>query len=280
MRDNEERLESVALQDESTVVDSQNNALSFVSPTELVYLPSQGKMYSEEHPLHNKDTIELKFMTAKEEDILTNKSLIKKGIVIDRMLQSIIVDKNIKIEDLLIGDKNAITVAARISGYGQEYSVSVDCPSCSEKSVLTFDLAEETITKKSIMVEEKNITEVGHGLFSIKLPKSKIDVVFRLLNGKDEAEITKNFISNKSMESESNSTTQLKRIVVSANGVTNKAEISKFVDNMPAIDARFLRKTLIELSPDIEMKKEFSCSSCGHEEEVEIPFTVEFFWPK
>jgi hypothetical protein len=277
MRDNDERLADLAMQDESPA--SLASPLAFVSPTEMVDLPSEGKLYPQGHPLSGKNTIEIKFMTAKEEDILTNKSLIKKGVVIDRLLQSLIVDKSIKVEELLVGDKNAIMVAARISGYGPEYSFSLTCPECQEKSQEVFDL-QEVRMKDVSEPEDIDVKSVSPGLFSTVLPRSKIEVVFRLLNGKDEAEVTKSFISSKSTEHESNSTAQLKRILVSANGVSDRRELSMFINNMPAIDARHLRSLVNDLSPNIEMKNDFSCSSCDYEEEVEIPFTVEFFWPK
>lgn len=278
MRDNQERFESHSVAESLTTGES-SAPMSFVSPTEIVELPSSGKFYPQGHPLHNKESLEIKFMTAKEEDILTNRSLIKKGVVIDRLLQSLVVDKTVKVQDLLIGDKNALLLSARIAGYGEEYNFSVACPACQTKSQETIDL--QTIEHKQLpSFEEENVTLLESGLFLVTLPKSKVNVTFRLLTGKDEAEITKRLISNKVDENESNATSQLKRIMTSVNGDSDPSTIKLFSEQMPAMDARFLRGLSKRISPDVEMKKEFSCSSCGHEEEVEIPFTVEFFWPK
>ena len=92
-------------------------------PTEEVTLPSKGLLYPEGSPLKN-GVIEMKYMTAKEEDILTNQNLIERGTVIDKLLQSLIVTP-IDYNDLLVGDKNAILVAARILGYGKDYTLII-----------------------------------------------------------------------------------------------------------------------------------------------------------
>lgn len=277
MRTNEERF---AVPDTGDVaVQQQTSELSFTVPTEFVSLPSKGKFYPKEHPLHGKDTLEIKFMTAKEEDILTSQSLIKKGVAIDRMLQNLIIDKNVQVSDLLIGDKNALTMAARISGYGSDYDITVTCPSCQEKCKHKFDLS---------LVEEKELEDFSDlpiesqedDLFTVSLLRTKAKVQFRLLTGKDEADIVKSISDKKITREEKNSTSQLKRILVSVNGNSDKRIIDNFVDSLPVIDAKLLRGLLKKVTPDVDMKQDFECSKCGHEEEVEIPFTVEFFWPK
>ena len=278
MRDNDEKFATPS-SDDGAIMQSQNTNLEFSVPTEIVTLPSRGRHYPPNHPLHGKDSIEIKFMTAKEEDILTSKALIKRGVAIDRMLQNLILDRNIKVEDLLIGDKNAITVAARISGYGQNYTVSITCPECEEKNKHEFDLLllghtkQEDITKLPI-VDNKN------GTFTVPLMRTKVDVTFRLLTGKDEMEIVRSMADNKIAREEKNSTSQLKRVITAVGDVTDKKFIEKFVDNLTVVDAKLIRNLVKRMTPDVDMRQEFQCSSCGHEEEVEIPFTVEFFWPK
>ena len=284
MRDNEERFSALAGMDSpaaTSAPQSDGSLLSFASPTEFVELPSKGKFYPQGHPLHGKDTVEIKFMTAKEEDILTSKALIRKGVAIDRMLQSLIVDKSVKIEDLLVGDKNALIIAARVSGYGEEYEISVTCPDCETKAKHVFDLS-LLEAKESEELSDLDVTQTEHGTFLTKLVKSNVEVEFRLLSGKDEAAILNEMAMKKGKTTplENNSTSQLKRIIVSANGVTDRQQISAFVDNMPAIDSRHLRALLRKINPEVDMNQTFECASCGHEEEMEVPFTVEFFWPK
>ena len=278
MRDNEDRFQ-VPDSGESAAVHSTEQPLSFASPTEIVELPSRGQLYPEGHILRGKDTLEIRFMTAKDEDILTSKALIKKGVAIDRMLQNIIVDKNVKVEDLLLGDKNALTVAARISGYGPEYDVSVTCPSCETKAKHTFDLS-DLPHKEVSALEEMGVKTTPNGTFLVTLLRTQAEVEFRLLTGKDEAEIISESTSKTVKKEEANSTSQLKRVVLSVNGITDKRQVATFIDNLPVVDAKLLRSVIKNISPDVDMVQEFSCSTCGHEEDMEVPFTVEFFWPK
>ena len=126
--------------DNSAPVSVSGDQLSFAVPTEFVELPSGGAYYPEDHPLHKQETIEIKYMTAKEEDILNSAALLKNGTAIDRMLQSVIMNKEIKIHELLIGDKNALTIAARIAGYGSDYAVKLTCPSCFKSTDTSVDL--------------------------------------------------------------------------------------------------------------------------------------------
>ena len=286
MRNNEDRISSLESDDTAAAVQSVNsggqNNLNFAVPTEFVELPSKGRLYPPDHPLHNQETIEIKFMTAKEEDILTSKALIRKGLAIDRMLESIIVNKNIRVEELILGDKNALIIAARISGYGADYEISVQCPSCEEKVKFSFDLS--SLEQKEKELDNLDVEKTENNTFKTKLYKMQNIVEFRLLTGKDEIaslhemEMKKKKQKNNMLDN--NSTSQLKRAIVSIDGVSDKLQISKFVDNMPAIDAKFLRGLIKKVTPDVNMQQDFACASCGHEEEMEVPFTVEFFWPK
>lgn len=288
MRNNEDRLSSSPSSDDSAALTEATKStpsqggLSFAVPTEFVELPSRGKLYPPEHPLHNEESVEIKFMTAKEEDILTSKALIRKGLAIDRMLESIIVNKNIKVDELILGDKNALVVAARISGYGSEYEISVQCPACEEKVRHTFDLSKLEHSEQDFDSIGVEITE--NNTFKSSLYKLKNVVEFRLLTGKDELATLHEMEMKKKNKVktmlDSNATSQLKRAVVSVDGITDKVQISRFIDNLPALDARYLRGLIKKVTPEVDMSQTFECASCGHEEEMEVPFTVEFFWPK
>jgi hypothetical protein len=253
--------------------------LNFVAPTEFVELPSKGQGYSSDHPLSGKDVIEIKFMTAKEEDILTSVTLLKKGIAIDRFMQNIICDKNIKIDDLLIGDKNAILIAARASGYGATYETQVACPNCSTKTEMSFDLTTPKI------LESKYDTDLGinrteNGTFTINMPYTKFAVEVKLLTGKDEKYIAKlNKNRAKGGLAETTMTDQYKRMIVSVQELTERDTINHYVDNMPLRDARHLRLAYKMVSPDIKIAEDFECSTCGHEQELEVPFGADFLWP-
>ena len=259
---------------------SQNeNPFSFVVPTEFVELPSQGKFYPEGHPLHGQTTIEIKQMTAKEEDILTSRALLKKGVALDRMIASLILDKNINPHSLLVGDRNAILVAARVSGYGNEYETTVTCPACAEQVKYSFDLNEAEVYQGTSL-QPSEATANDNGTFTTVLPRTNVEVCFRLLNGADE----KNLMSlveaaRKRKREENRVTSQLRQIIVSVNGDTNPNNISYVVDNMPSADARHLRLVYRIATPNVDLTQVFECTNCDHTQEMEVPLTADFFWP-
>ena len=246
----------------------QASPFNFVIPTEMVDIPSKGQLYPQGHPLHNVDCIEIKHLTAKEEDILTSRSLIKKGLAINRVLESIIVDKRIKVDDLLIGDKNALIVASRIYGYGSDYNVNLICPACESDFSSTINLHEF----KSKEVEfGTNIEKTENNTFVITLPKSEFVLEFRLLTSEDEAAITK--------ESKKGTTSLLKLIIVSINGQSDRFYIDRALQSLPILDASVVKKVYASVMPDVDMSCNIECPHCGTESKMEVPLTAEFFWP-
>jgi len=279
MRDNSKRLSAGA--DPAPAVAAQPvPTLDFSTPTEIVDLPSRGRFYPEAHPLHGAETIEIKFMTAKDEDILTSPTLLKKGLAIDRFIQNVLVDKRINVHSILSGDKNAILVASRINGFGAEYTTKITCQNCATVSEHTFDLAE---------VEEYlgddyadyDVTPREGGTFVVNLPKTKFQVEVKLLNNREENELIQQIEANKNKKSlETNATDQLKKIIVSINGVEERDLVNKAIDVMPAYDSRYLRAAYSKVQPGLDMTQHFTCGACGFEKEVDIPMTVDFFWSK
>jgi hypothetical protein len=282
-RNNEERSGARAAADAppSQMVSSQQtetNTLDFSTPTEFVDLPSQGKFYPSDHPLHGKDSLEIRYMTAKDEDILTSKSLLKKGLAIDRLLQNIIVDKTVRISDLLIGDKNALVVAARVTGYGADYVTKVTCPSCLDLQDHQFNLEDHILTDGGIT---SGATATDNGIWEVVCPKSNVAVGLRLLTGRDEKLLMQTEqLRKKQNLPESQATSNLRLIIASVNGSAEAATITKFINVMPAQDARFVRKAYDDLMPNIDLTQHFECQSCGFDMDMEVPFTTDFFWPK
>ena len=282
MRNNEDRFGAgMAFQDAPPQMVAQQGGtqLNFVAPTEFIELPSGGKFYPQGHPLYNKTTLEIKQMTSKEEDILTSKSLIKKGVVLDRLVESLLLDKTIGVDDLLVADKNAIVVAARITGYGPEYETSVTCPECAQKSQYEFDLLEK-LEQASEEQEEKNLELTDHGTFFVKLPKTGWNVELRPLTSKDEKAAVKMFGETKKGEKEATLSDQLKLMVVSIDGVVDRGMIERGISVLPASDSRYLWKQYFAAVPQVDLRKTFSCSKCGFEDVLEVPIQAEFFWPK
>ena len=247
----------------------QNQEYKF--PSETVELPSGGNIYDKKSPLSS-GKIELKYMTAKEEDILTSQNLIKKGAVIDKLLDSLIVDKDVKSDDLLIGDKNAVMVASRILAYGGDYTVEVTNPNTGETQQQTFDL---TSCEFKELPED---VDYSKNEFEIELPVTKVNITFKLLTGKDEVNITKELKSLQKIGQNAEVTTRLKQVITSVNGNTEKSVISNFVNTMLSKESLFLRDEIQRINPDINLTQEVEFG--GESTEVDIPMTVEFFWPK
>jgi len=247
-------------------------------PTEVLDLPSKGLLYSKDSPLSS-GTIEIKYMTAKEEDILTSTNLIQKGIVLDKLFESIIPDKSIKLDDMLIGDKNAIMLGARILGYGKDYTVEIIDPDSELKKEIVVDLS--TLKFKS---PKDSTFESGENKFEFKLPHSKRVVEFKLLTHKDESEIEQAVKALKSISNvtgvDPTLTTRLKQQLISVDGDTTKKTINNFVDNQfLALDTKEFRKHVKSITPDVDMTTEY-VSGIGEPHTVDIPIGVTFFWPK
>ena len=282
VRDNSARLQASTpnvppseIKDKS-VEASAPTGLQFVVPTEFVDLPTKGRFYPQGHPLHMKEEVEIKLMTAKEEDILVNKSLLKKGIALDRMLQSLIVTPGVRLEDLCVGDKNALIIASRISAYGADYKVSITCPACATMQDFTFDLEEKNMkTPDDLNFGEVTLTE--RGTFAFTLPKTKAVVETRLLTGRDEKKLLQN---SKKNNNEFTLTDQFKTFIVAINGVTDTNLIAQYIDVLPAYDSKYLRSNYTKMVPNVDLTQFFECSDCGHAQDMEVPFTVEFFWPR
>jgi len=248
----------------------------FVIPTESVPLPSKGLVYPVDSSLHGLENIDITCMTAKEENILTSRALIRKGTVLDVLIKNCLVDKTINVPSMLVGDRNALMIAIRITGYGSDYSVAVDCGSCNEQIQETFSLSDLPIKRLKI-----NPVEQFTNQFVFTLPRLKKDVVFKFTTGIDEANLTKTFErSRKVSEIESVVTTQLTNSIISIGGITDKGKISRIVQNIPAMDSLALRNFVEENEPGIEMKSFVTCNSCGWDGEIDIPIGVGFFWPK
>ena len=254
-------------------------AFSFVVPTEFVELPSQGRYYPEGHPLHNQETIEIKQMTAKEEDILTSQTLLKKGLALDRVLQSLLCDKSIDAESLTVGDRNALIVCARAASYGNEYTTAVVCPECDTSQQYSFDLNALEVYPGG-KFEGFNVAENEEGTFTTVLPRTGAEVTFKLLTGYDEKKLSNQAEADRKKRKERAVTRQLEGIVVAVNGSPELEMIRYLVENIPTADSRHLRSVYRLAMPNIEMSQMFACIECDYEQEMEVPLAADFFWPE
>jgi len=241
-------------------------------PTEVIDLPSGGKVYSKDSPLSS-GKVELKYMTTREEDILMSENLIKKGVVIDKLLDSLIVTKGVKQEDLVLGDKNAVLVAARILAYGPEYTAEVANPKDSEETVShTFDLS--TCPFKELSKD----VDYSDNSFNYTTDIGKTKIKFKLLTGADEALIEKDLKQSSKYGYSTDITTRLRYTITEVDGDSKSETITEFTQNLLARDSIALRKYIADISPDIDLTSEIEIG--GETVSVSIPLTVAFFWPQ
>ena len=243
-------------------------------PTETVTLPSKGLVYPEASLL-SKGEIEMRYMSAKDEDILTNINFIRQGTAIDKLLKSLVVSP-IDLDDLVVGDKNAILFAARILGYGKDYSFKFKNEKTGREDEYTVDLT--TLSEKEI---NEDLFEKGKNEFKFVLPKSGNVITFKLLTGKDEKSIDAEIkgLQKVNPNGSFDNTTRLKHMITSINGKADQASIREFVDEyLLAPDSRAFKQYYNEISPDIDTT--VTIDKDGYVQEgVVIPVNVNFFWP-
>jgi len=247
-----------------------------VFPTEVIELPSKGWFYPPDHPLAS-GQIELYYMTAKHEDILTSPNLIRKGIVIDELLKALIATKNVDYSDLFIGDRNAVMIAARILGYGKRYEPTVDCPNCERSSDVEVNL--EELNEKEVEFHE---SQRGINAFEFELPMSKKKVLFKLLTYRDERNAQKELEALRKVSTgdvTTEVTTRMRYSIVAIDGERDRAPLIKLIEAMPARDAVALREYARKINPDIDLSFDFECPKCQYTGRVEVPIDVTFFWP-
>ena len=252
------------------------NQQSYTPPTDIVSLPSGGKFYPEGHPLHNVESVEVYYMATKEEDILVNSSYNKEGVVYDKLIESLLVNKFIDVGSLLTGDKNAVLVSARKNAYGPEYGIRIACEECLTDNTINVNIA-EVENKQN---DYSGVEFTSRGTFLLKAPASNAELELKLLTGKDEKEIEVQARQRaKHNLPEEPITGRYKQMIAAVNGESNPIHVKNFIDNMPIADSRLLRKVYTTLMPDIDLNYEFACKDCAHTNKGGVPFTGDFFWP-
>lgn len=276
MRNNQERLGD--FKPESAEAPAAAG-FKFVTPTFFVDLPSKGKLYSLDNPLHGVESVEIREMTAREEDILYNRSFIDKGIVLDRLLESIIVNRAYSVAKMLIMDKNALLVAARISGYGNLYPVNLQCGDCGSEFDAEIDLNSLLKTEEAAPPEGSETLESG--LVKITLPKTKWEIIVKPLLGEDQARYQKILdMKRKNNLPENVLIETIRSFIYSVNGETLDGQIYEAIYNMPAVDSKHLRTSYGTCFPSVSTEADVVCSVCDTAQKAEVPFNANFFWSK
>lgn len=248
-------------------------------PVEQVPLPSGGIIYPASSPLHGRETLHIKAMTAQEEDILMSRALIKEGTVVSALIKSCLIDKSIDPGEMLSGDRNALLVSIRITGYGSAYNANVACNSCNKSDVYNFDLAGIGIKRLGTQPVSPGTNE-----FAFTLPMSKKSVTFKLTTVSDEEDAARTREKMAKLfpdaKVEGAVTRQLELQILSIDGKRDRAAISAFIRAMPAIDSRTLRSYITSIEPGLDMNVDFTCRYCGAGSKVALPLGAAFFWPE
>jgi hypothetical protein len=250
---------------------------NFEFPTEIIDLPSKGLVYPEGHPLR-KGSVEIKYMTAREEDILASQTLIRKGIVLDKLFESVVVESGVNVNDIFIGDKNAILLATRVLGYGAQYDVEVTDPFTLEKQEVNIDLSK-------VKVKEVNESLLnGENSYEFTLPSTGKKIIFKLLTHGDEKLINADIQAmdriNKGNAGTNDVTTRFRYMIKEVDGNQDPAYITKWINNgFLARDAREFRKYVKNISPDLDLTFDFVSNITGETEALDIPFGISFFYP-
>jgi hypothetical protein len=248
-------------------------------PVELVPVPSEGLVYSKESGMHRTKALEIKSMTAREEDILTSRAFIKKGTVVDELIKSCLIDKNVDVNSLLKGDRDALMVSIRITGYGTSYEASVNCPNCGTRHKdKEFDLSNLEIKRLELNPISEGVNE-----FEFELPVSKKRVTFKFLTIRDDQMLSIEKERKRALFGEDyiegSVTDSLLSHIVSIDGIRDRSKISMFINKMPALDSSKLRKYIAENKPGISMKVPLACHNCNTTNSIDLPIGISFFWP-
>lgn len=243
--------------------------------TEMIELPSGGVCYPENHPLRS-GRIELKYPTAVEESVLMSKTLIKKGLSIDRFVMELIVDRNIDINTILVGDWEAIILASRILAYGPEYSANITCPNCQKQDPITVDLL-------SIDSNEVADPPLEDGTYEIVLPKTKYAVKLKLLTFGDVKSIDAESASAKKITKittvEEDNIITYRKMIISIDGDSTPGVINSKIRHLPMLDTSYLRSFVLRNNPGVNQSIPFNCSNCLFTGEERLPLDAKFFYP-
>jgi hypothetical protein len=252
----------------------QQSKKDYPFPTEVISLPSKGLVYPESSPLSSGE-ITVKLMTAKEEDILTSTNLIRKGIVLDKLLESIIVDSSININDLIIGDKNAILISSRILAFGPEYGVTINDPNENEPVEVKVDMSQLKIKE----IDESKLNRNNE--YEFILPKTKTPIKFKIMTHGDEIAVNKDIEASEKITKQGNDIqARYRRLITEINGNREIGYISNYVANqLLAADSKALRKHISEMSPDVDLNFDYTSPFTGETEALKVPLGINFFYP-
>lgn len=246
-------------------------------PIESIPLPTRGMIYHPDSTLYNRETLQIRAMTAREEDILASPAFHKDGTSLTHLIHSCLTDKTIDSEDMIIGDRMALMIGIRVTGYGPEYHANAGCQFCNTVNSFTVDLSSLPIRRLSI-----EPTKPGENRFAYSLPVTGKKVEFRYMTSREDRQrkaASENMQKITGASITNSITSFLENSIISVDGVEDRMKIRHFVMNMPAFDSKSLRRFILDNEPGMDMSCEFSCKNCSQRNETKMPMTSEFFWP-
>lgn len=248
--------------------------LSFVIPTEEVPLPTEGRFYPSSNTLHGRKSLEIKAMTAKEEDLLSSVSEGDNENLFNRLIQGLLVDQTVKSEDLHEEDKLALLLQARITGYGEEYNTTAFCENCNKSTEFIFSLRKSSVVPAS----KEAVYDADSDVYSLDLPVSKINVKIRRLTDDDLKSLEKEKQKKDSLNIEFNTTvSKINKMIISANDISERTTILQLSEVLPAADAKNILNFHNGIYPKLSTKQTVACQVCGTEQEREVPLSWAFF---
>lgn len=257
------------------------NTEGYQTPTEFVSLPSKGRYYPEGHPWRNIENVEIKFMTAREEDILVSLSYREKGETLNKFMESLIISPKVDVRTIQEGDQNALMLAARISAFGVDAEVRSICSTCQSMTIVDLNLSEFFHRDCEKLIQDKAVTyDDENNEFKCTLPKSKSEVVFELLTKEKSKRIVDSIRKKRENNLQENIVSEsLREAIVSIDGNSNIPQVAKLVENMSAYDTGYLVKMLRMLKPDIETTFNYTCTSCNSREKKSLELDASFLLP-
>jgi hypothetical protein len=267
---------------ENSVQADEKAVIEIINETIDVPLPSKGLVYSQNHPLHNREIATLVEMTPTEEHILYDKKRIREGTVIDDIVQACMRDRSVMIDKLLSGDRDALFFVLRAESFDPNYKFDVECPKCSTKQTVDFVILDE-LKLKALDLKDVEQSEPFVNRFKFTLPKTGFLVEYKYATVGDNKQITKEKKDRHKagIDSKFDLIYELSNIIVSVNGVTNRNDILQVLTKLPSRDSMALRKHITKTEPGVDTTFDFKCKErdCGHEEKSTLPLDASFFFP-
>jgi hypothetical protein len=242
-------------------------------PFDEILIPSKGIFYN-----NKKNSFLVKYLTGKEENILTSPTLIDSGKAVEMVMSSCILDWEDDVKDILLGDINAVIIYLRSTSYGDNIKYEHECPKCKY-------INDNVLTLSSLEMKDVEVEPDENGLFTFVLPKMKIQqeqviIKFRPKTLGDEIKILNEVENNKKVIGDivydKRVEITYKNQIVSVNDNYNKNFILNVIKNMPLGDSLKFREFIEKVEPGINNLIHSNCINCGFVQKNKIPIDYNF----